>query len=137
VQAQYPAAQPGDGLSIAQQKALEALIHNAADAAAAAECGVSKRTLFRWLKEPGFQNAHRMLQNAFVTQAHAGLNGITADAVETLRELMNDRNAPAGARVSACRATLTLAYELIQAEEIQWRLERLEKLKASRGEMPY
>jgi uncharacterized protein (UPF0147 family) len=38
------------------------------------------------------------MRSEFVTQAHAGLQGLTADAVETLRELMNDRNVPAGAR---------------------------------------
>lgn len=129
--------EPEDGLSGVQQKAPQALIANSTVAAAAVECGVAKRTLFRWLNEPEFQTAHRRMQSEFVTQAHAGLQGITADAVETPRELMNDRNLPAGARVSACRVTLTLAYELIQAEQIQARLKRLERLKTARNDDPY
>ena len=137
VEQRHPGGQPAGGLSVAQQRAIEALVGNATVVAAAVECGVSKRTLFRWLREPEFQKAFRRLQYAVVTQAHACLQGITADAVETLRELMNNREVPAGARVSACRATLTLAYDLIQAEDIQNRLETLERLRASSPATPY
>jgi len=132
----YEEAPQTDGLSMTQQKALWALLENSTVAAAAAECGVSKRTLFRWLNDPGFVTAHRKLQSEFVTQAHAALQGLTASAVDTLRTLMNDPKVPAGTRVSAARAALTLAYELIQAEQIESRLERLDK-RTTTGDEPY
>jgi hypothetical protein len=114
-----------------QELALGALLYHATVAGAAAACRVSRRTIHRWLQDPKFRTALRKMQHEHVRQVHSGLQGITADAVETLREVLNNREAPAGARVSACRATLSLAYDLIQADDMQHRIETLERLKAT------
>jgi hypothetical protein len=71
------------------------------------------------------------MQHNYLNHAHAGPRGSTVGAVKTLREVGNNRKAPAGARASACRATLTRAYDLIQAGVIQHLLETLERLKTS------
>jgi len=122
---------PATELSAVQLQALGALLSHPTVGGAAAACGISRRTIHRWLQDPKFRTALRKMQHDHVSQAHSGLQGITADAVETLREVLNNREAPAGARVSACRATLGLAYDLIQADDIQHRIETLERLKAS------
>jgi len=128
---------PATELRAVQELALGALLCHASVAGAAAACGISGRTIHRWLQDPKFRTALRKMQHDHVGQAHSGLQGITADAVETLREVLNNREAPAGARVSACRATLSLAYDLIQADDMQHRIETIERLKASSPQNNY
>jgi hypothetical protein len=122
---------PATELSAVQLQALGALLSHPTVAAAAAACRISRRTIFRWLQDPKFRTALCKMQHDYVNHAHAGPRGSTAGAVETLREVLNNREAPAGARVSACRATLSLAYDLIQADDMQHRIETLERLKAT------
>jgi len=122
---------PATELSAVQLQALGALLSHPTVAAAAAACRISRRTIFRWLQDPKFRTALCKMQHDYVNHAHAGPRGSTAGAVKTLREVLNNREAPAGARVSASRATLSLAYDLIQADDIQHRLETLERLKAT------
>ena len=120
---------PATELRAVQELALGALLCHATVAGAAAACRISRRTIHRWLKDPKFLTALRKMQHDHVNHAHAGPRGSTASAVETLREERNNRKAPAGARASACRATLTQAYDLIQADVIHHLLETLERLK--------
>jgi hypothetical protein len=122
---------PATELSEVQLRALGALLCHASVAAAAAACRISRRTIFRWLQDPKVRTALCKMQHDYVNHAHAGPRGSTAGAVETLREVRNNDKAPAGARASACRATLTRAYDLIQADDMQHRIETLERLKAT------
>jgi len=122
---------PATELSEVQLRALGALLSHPTVARAAAACHISLRTIFRWLRDPKFRTALRKMQHDYVNLAHAAPRGSTAGAVKTLREARNNRKAPAGARASACRATLRRAHDLIQADVIQHLLETLEGLKAS------
>lgn len=120
---------PGDGLTAVQRRAIEALLaHNTVTAAATA-CGVSRRTMHRFLKDPQFKDAFRKAQYDIVDHAHARLQGITHEAVEALRAVLNNPETPAGVRVSASRAALTLAYELVESEDVRRRIEVLEQLR--------
>jgi hypothetical protein len=88
---------PATELSEVQLRALGALLSHPTVARAAAACHLSLRTIFRWLRDPKFRTALRKMQHDHISQAHSGLQGITAGAVETLREVRNNRKAPAGA----------------------------------------
>jgi hypothetical protein len=128
---------PATELSAVQLQALGALLSHPTVAAAAAACRISRRTIFRWLQDPKFRTALCKMQHDYVNHAHAGPRGSTAGAVKTLREARNNRKAPVGARASACRATLRRAHDLIQADDMQHRIETIERLKASSPQNNY
>ena len=123
---------PEKGLKMAKYLALEALMANATIGQAAAAAGVSRRTLHRWLRDTPFQKALMRMQYDHINAAHASLQAVTGDAVEALRKVLNDPGTAYGVLVNASRTALTLAFELVEAEDVRFRLERLETLKDAR-----
>lgn len=76
-------------------------LSNIRDAAEAA--GISERTLQRWLSDPRFQAQYKAGKKSLVDKATDRLQAGTLRAVATLERIMDDGNAPAAARVNACR----------------------------------
>ena len=62
----------------------------------------------------------------------SSLQAVTGDAVEALRKVLNDPGTAYGVLVNASRTALTLAFELVEAEDVRFRLERLETLQDAR-----
>ena len=62
-----------------------------------------------------------MVQHA-ITQVQRA----TGEAVETLRRVMHDAEAPAGAKVSAAKAILETAIKAVELEDIEARIAALE-----------
>ncbi len=99
-------------------------IHEAARAS-----GVGLTTLYRWVREDAeFQSAYRAAKHAALQQAIGRLSAISGQAVETLRDVMADAEAQAGARVSAARAALDMAVKAAEVEELAARVAALEQL---------
>ena len=96
----------GEKLSRKQDQAITALVTCASITEAAAHCELAEVTLRRWLKQDGFQAAYREARRAVVQHAIVQVQQATGDAVETLRNVMQDPQAPASARVSAARVLL-------------------------------
>lgn len=94
---------------------------------AAEATGIGERTLWRWLRDPSFQEAYRKARREAVSQAVARLQRETSQAVEALATVMRDDEAPATSRVSAARAILELAIKAIELEDIEARVAELEK----------
>lgn len=90
-----------------QRSAVEALLAAPSRAAAAAACGVSERTLLRWIKLPAFATAYRAAARAQFTDAQAQLKAASRDAAEVLRGALNGDD-PA-LRVRAAAAILDAA----------------------------
>lgn len=120
---------PEKGLTMPQYRAVEALMANASIRQAAAAAGVSRRTLHRWLRETPFQKALMRMQYDHINAAHASLQAVTGDAVEALRKVLNDPGTAYSVLVNASRTALTLGYELVEAEDVRYRLDRLERLE--------
>jgi hypothetical protein len=95
--------------------------------AAAAASGINEKTLRRWLREDAaFQMAYRDARRQVVQQAIVQVQQTTGDAVETLRTVMQDPEAPASARVSAARVVLDTAIKAIELEDLEQRIVALE-----------
>jgi hypothetical protein len=116
----------GQQISRKQEAAIIGLLLEPSFEKAAARAGISESTLWRWLRIPSFQAAYREAKAQAVGQAIACLQRASSEAVETLREVMQDTAAPATARVSAARTILELAIKGIEVEDILARLEALE-----------
>jgi phage terminase small subunit len=101
----------GEKLSRKQEQVITALVTCPSITEAAAQCGLAEVTLRRWLKQGPFQAAYREARRAVVQQAITQVQQATGEAVETLRSVMQDSEAPASARVSAAKAVLETAIK--------------------------
>ena len=119
-------------LSRKQELAISALLTCPTLLAAAQQCGVAEVTLHRWLKDAGFQTAYREARRAVVQQAIVQVQRATGEAVETLRMVMQDPEAPASARISAAKAVLETAVKGIEIEDLEARITALEAHGAPR-----
>ena len=122
----------GEKLSRKKDQAVMALITEPTMKAAADKIGITPRTLYKWLKMPEFRSAYMAAKREAVTVAVARLQQAAAEAVEALRSIMNDPKKPASARVSAARSILELAIKAIEIEDLEIRIEELERLMAQK-----
>jgi len=116
----------GEKLSRKQETLISALLLAPTLADAAHTTGIGEVTAWRWLKEPTFQGAYREARRAVVTQAIAQVQRATGEAVETLRSVMQDKDAPASAKVSAAKAILDTAIKAVELEDLEARIAALE-----------
>jgi hypothetical protein len=117
----------GEKLSRKQEQGIRALLLQPTLVDAATAIGVDERTLRRWLREDAaFQIAYREARRAVVQHAIAQVQHATGEAVATLRQVMQDPEAPASARVSAAKAILETAVKGIEIEDLAARIAILE-----------
>jgi hypothetical protein len=94
-----------------REQAIAALLTTDTICAAAAQIGVSERTLLRWLQEEDFQRAYREARRQVVQHAIVRMQRCTGEAVDALSDVMTNPEASASARVSAARSVLQLALQ--------------------------
>ena len=114
----------------AQNRALAALLQCKSREEAAKMAGISSRTLRNYFQNQEFAEAYRLaiselLENA-VMEARQGIS----PALSTLREIVEDAEESAPARIAASRAALEYALKLGDAVEIEQRITQLEKMLA-------
>ena len=118
----------GEKWSRKKDAAIVALVTEPTIADAAKKAGISHATLHRWLQIKDFKDAYREAKREVVSAAIARLQRTATEAVDALRDVMNDAESPANARVSAARAILELAIKAIELEDLEARVEQLEAL---------
>src|SRR5262245_10795072 len=102
-----------------QEALISALLTAPSLATAAQHAGLSEVTAWRWLKDATFRAAYREARRAVVQQAITQVQQATGEAVETLRSVMQDAEAPASARVSAAKAVLETAIKAVELENLE------------------
>jgi len=110
-----------------QAKGIEALLTTDTIEKAAQKTCVTRKTLYRWLKEDFFVKELNQAKRQLVQQGILRLQRATKDAVKTLLEICKDKDAPASSRVSAAREILKNTLKSIELEEIENRLKALEE----------
>ena len=114
-------------LTAKQEQALIALLDCGEIKQAAETAGVTKVTLWRWLQSPDFQSRYRAARRQLVETAIAQLQSDCTIAARVLREVAEDREAPASSRVAAARTILEQSIGAIELMDLQERVEMLEK----------
>ena len=109
-----------------QQKALAALLTSPSKAAAAKAAGIAPRTLRDYLADPAFRAAYRDAFGNMVEDATRQAQQAISPALSTLREIVEDREEDAQARISAARAILSHGIKLTETTDILNRLQELE-----------
>jgi len=116
-----------ENLTPKKRRAIEALFTCPDITAAAKQAGISRGTMYRWMKEPAFLEA---LNNASL-QALEGLSrkllNLGGKAAETLRVTLDDDFIPAGARIRAADIVLSRILQLQELVELNNRVSELER----------
>lgn len=119
-----------DNFSRRAAQAISALLTAPTIGEAAKQAGIGERTLLRWLAEDTtFQAHYREARRAVVHQAITQVQQATGKAVTTLIAVMEDRDAPASARVAAARVILEQALRGVETEDLETRIVALEQVQ--------
>ena len=108
-----------------------ALLSNRDVEEAARACGTPARTLYRWLKEPAFDQAYRASRRSAYGQSTARLQQASSAAATTLWKVMVDAGTPASTKVRAAESVLAHAAKAIELEDIEARLAQLERRRGT------
>jgi hypothetical protein len=90
---------------------------------ASEKAGVSEATLYRRLREPGFRRSLREARYRAFGLALSKLQASATEAVDALRHIMKDQDAPPASRVRAAVAILEWASRDFEPETLQGRLD--------------
>jgi hypothetical protein len=103
--------------------------------AAARQCGLSDRTVYRRLQDPEFQKRLEGLRADMIQRSAGMLTAAAGEAVRTLLSLQKDAT-PAAVRLGAARAILEIGIKLRQMVEIEQRLVEVEEMLATQNQQP-
>jgi vacuolar-type H+-ATPase subunit I/STV1 len=117
----------GEKRSRKTEEAIIALLTEPTIKLAAEKVRVSEVTLWRWMQEDDFIEQYRSAKKQAVSQAVSRLQQSCGEAVETLREIMQDIASPAPSRVAAAKTILEMAFKAVEIEELEQRINQLEQ----------
>jgi len=93
-----------------KDKALAALLDAPTFTAAAAACGLDRRTLYNYLRnDSDFANAYRRQRQLRAIEQAEQAAGERAAALDAIRDIMNDDEQPAAVRLKAAERLLDVA----------------------------
>ena len=111
-----------------QTKAIAALMSEPTKKAAAEKAGISESTLRSYLADPSFQAAYKEAFSDLMTDATRQAQRNLSPALKTLREVVEDEEQPATARISAARSLLEYGLKLSEYHDIAAKMQELEKI---------
>lgn len=109
-----------------RRKALEALLTNSTRRAAAHAAGIDEKTLRGYLEDEDFLREYRHAFTAMIEETTRAAQIALSPAITTLRDICEDTEAPAMARISAARCILDVGMKMTELNDIEMRLEALE-----------
>lgn len=118
----------GEKLSRNQERVIVALLNHTSVAKASGAAGIGEVTIYRWLKDDGFNSAYRDARRQVVQQGIVKILKSIAAAVTTLTEIMENKEAPASSRVSAAKTILEIGVRATELESLEFRVAELEKM---------
>lgn len=127
----------GHGSKFAQKHelAIIALLTAPSISEAAKKVGIAETTLYKWLQMPEFVEHYKEARKQAVGQAVARLQQATTKAVDALTDVMENHESKDSARVSAAKTVLELSLKAIELEDLQAKVEELEKIINERLEV--
>jgi transposase-like protein len=116
----------GGGESYAE--IIEALLTSRTREEAAKKLGVSRSTLYRWLKEDDdLRDAFKSARSEALQESTTTLQLASYEAAAALRSLAVDEDCNPHVRLGACRAILEFAYKASELEDVKAEIEELKK----------
>jgi hypothetical protein len=115
-----------------REQLIVALLQQSSLEKAAASMGISPVTAWRISKTPEFQQEYLQARRQAFSQATSRLQQAAGAAVSTLLKIMVDPSAPAARRLRAAERALHHAAEGFELENLEVRLERVEKAQGEK-----
>jgi hypothetical protein len=115
-----------------QEAAIAALLAQPNLTAAASSCGISERTLRRWLTNKVFAGLYEKERGKLFIGIVDLLKSECAGAVQVLAAIANDGKSPAASRVSAASRIIELTLKTGEMQTIEKRVAELEELAKGR-----
>jgi AcrR family transcriptional regulator len=115
-----------------QEAALLALLNNPTVRDAAKAAKLSEATVWRYLRDDAFRTRYQAARRNLLSQTSLRLQSDASHAAKVLRDIADDKTAPASARVSAARAILDSAIKAVEVEDLLPRLQALEAAEVAR-----
>lgn len=106
---------------------ISALISNPTVRAAAAACGVSETQIYSRLRQPAFKEKYDTARRGLLEQSTAYLQGIVSEAIEKMRDVMNDPDAAPQVQLNAAEAITRTSLKLTEQTDILTQLAELKK----------
>lgn len=119
---------------IRDETIIEALLTSATARSAAAKLGINEQTIYRRKRETEFVRKYEETRRERTEMARNALQSTAHAAVETLAQIMRDKNAPAQTRVNASAEILRQNVKYTEMSDI---LEKIERLEALIGEQQH
>lgn len=107
-----------------KEKVLNALLNTASISDAAKTCGLSEKTIYRYLEDESFQKEYRRARRSLVERSIGQIQTATGEAVETLKRNLYCENP--SVEVRAAQIILDAANKGIELLDVIERLEVLE-----------
>ena len=114
-------------LTLRQQKALTALLSSRTHKEAAHKAGISDRRLREYLQDPTFKREYQTRLDEILSDATKAAKNAMQPAVDTLREICEDKSRSDTARIMAARTILDAGLRMNHAVEIADRIAQLER----------
>lgn len=114
------------------EKLIAALLISPTVKDAAAAVGMSESTVYKKLNDEAFDKKYAAARMSLLEQTTAYLQGMTAEAVDKIREIMNDPETPRQTALNAADCLLRNTYKMTEQTDIVNRISRLEELAERR-----
>ena len=113
-------------VTLKQHLALGALLTEADVSKAADAAAVSRTTIYRWLKDPVFQNALSAAESEALAALSRKLVVLGGQAVFVLDDAMRDANTPVSSRIRAADIVLSRLLQLRELVQLDARVAEIE-----------
>ncbi|QBX07447.1 hypothetical protein JavanS152_0010 [Streptococcus satellite phage Javan152] len=90
------------------------------------KAGISRSTGYKYLKDVTFKRLYRQYRTDLLQQTTAQLQSASVEAVNVLKEIMNDKSISPYARQQSAQSILTLAYKAHELDDVVEMVEELE-----------
>lgn len=115
-------------MNAAKEQALAALLTCPTIREASKKCGIAERTINGYIREDAeFRQAYDENRQAIIREASERITNAFSSAVDTLTEIMNDKENSAATRVSAARTIIDNGMKLVEVTDV---LQQLHEIRA-------
>ena len=104
-----------------------ALLEHGSTQKAAAALGMSEITVWRWTRQPAFQETYCEVRREALSRSSGRLLQASSAAASTILKVMLDPNAPPAVHLRAAQCVLEQAQKTFALEDMDERLKRVER----------
>lgn len=109
-----------------KEKVLSALLSSMTRKEAAEKSGISERTIYAYLQEPEFRERYEAEKRAILNRTGIMLQKSMQPAIQTLYDIVNDKEAGNSARIQAARSILEYGIKTTELIEVYKRMDEIE-----------